>query len=250
MNRIDLEGRVAVVTGGAGEIGKAIAKRLLQSGARVWLWDLMPEGLNSATEELVAHGSVQSHCVDICSAESVNEAVAEIVRTTARLDILVNNAGISGPFLTLEEFPLEQWRRVVDVNLTGAFICSKSAIAPMRASGYGRIVNVASVAAKEGTPCLSAYSAAKAGMVAMTKALGKELAETPILVNCVTPGPTRTRMTAETPPDQLALMISKSPMKRMMEADEVAAMVAWLCSPDCSYTTGAVHDLSGGRSTY
>lgn len=250
MNKIDLEGRVAVVTGGSGEIGKSIAKRLLQSGASVWLWDLSEEGLKKACSELSPDGQAQWQRVDICDPANVEAALVRATQGGGRVDILVNNAGISGAFLPLEEYPLDEWQRVLNVNLTGAFICSKAVVPVMREGGYGRIVNVASVAAKEGTPRLSAYSAAKAGLVAMTKALGKELADTKILVNCIAPGPTRTRMTAESPPEQVALMVSKSPMKRMMEPHEVAAMVAWLCSEDCSYTTGSVHDLSGGRSTY
>lgn len=251
MNRIDLDGRVAVVTGGAGEIGKAIAARLLNSGASVWLWDRLESALQASVSALSSEGTVHSQCVDICDPASVKQAVTQIRKAAGgRIDILVNNAGVSGPFVPLAQLSLDEWRYVVDVNLTGAFVCSQAVLGAMLDGGYGRIVNVASVAAKEGTPLLSAYSAAKAGMVAMTKSLGKELATTPVLVNCVTPGPTRSRMTANSPPEQVAAMISKSPMQRMMEPAEVAAMVAWLCSGDCSYTTGAVHDLSGGRSTY
>lgn len=250
MNAIDLKNRSAIVTGGAGEIGKAIAKRLLESGASVWLWDVNKDGAKQSCIELSELGVVESDVVDICDPQAVSTALARVIDKTGRIDILVNNAGVSGTQVLLEEYELSEWRRVIESNLTGAFVCSKAVIEPMRRGGYGRIVNVASIAGKEGSPKLSAYSAAKAGMIAMTKCLGKELALSPILVNCVTPGPTRSKMTADTPPDQLALFLSKVPMQRMMEPREVAAMVAWLCSEDCSFTTGAIHDLSGGRSTY
>jgi NAD(P)-dependent dehydrogenase (short-subunit alcohol dehydrogenase family) len=251
MNAIDLRDRVAIVTGAVGEIGFAIAKRLVESGARVWLWDMSEEGLRTANSALQAHGAVDGVCaVDICDEAQVAAGVELALRKSGRIDILVNNAGISGPHAPLSEYTLAEWRKVVDVNLNGAFICTKAVLAPMTAGNYGRIVNIASIAGKEGSPFLSAYSAAKAGMIAMTKTLGRELGNSAILVNCVTPGPTRSRMTADTPPEQLKLMLSKVPMGRLMEPSEVSAMVAWLCSEDCSFSTGAVHDLSGGRSAY
>ncbi|ABE36219.1 short chain dehydrogenase family protein [Paraburkholderia xenovorans LB400] len=250
MNILDLKTRSAVVTGAAGAIGKAIAKRLLDSGAAVCLWDINEEAVKQSCAELTESGPVEWAVVDICDPLAVSVGLARVIENVGRIDILVNNAGVSGAQVPLEEYDLSEWRRVIESNLTGAFVCSQAVIGAMRAGGYGRIVNVASVAGKEGSPRLSAYSAAKAGMIAMTKSLGKELAMSPVLVNCVTPGPTRSRMTAETPKEQLALMLSKAPMQRMMEPHEVAAMVAWLCTEECSYTTGAVHDLSGGRSSY
>lgn len=250
MNAIDLRGRRAVVTGGSRGMGLAIARRLLQSGATVSVWALKDAALDAAGSELQEHGAARTQGVDVSDEAGVKDAMREAVSAMGGLDILVNSAGISGPHVPLWECSTEDWRKVIDVNLTSAFFCCRAAVPHMLQAGYGRIVNVASVAGKEGTPLLAGYSASKAGMIALTKTLAKELATSGVLVNAITPGPTRTEMLANTPPEQVKAMLSKVPMQRLLEPEEVAASVAWLVSSECSFTTGAVHDLSGGRATY
>jgi 2-dehydro-3-deoxy-L-rhamnonate dehydrogenase (NAD+) len=247
MNQIDLSGRVAVVTGAARGIGRAIAERFAASGARVALWDLDASAARSAASEIV--GAIDVAC-DVTAPATIASALAA---TEARLgppDILVNNAGISGPNHPLDEYPADEWRRVIEIDLVGVFNCCRAVVPLMRRRDYGRIVNIASIAGKEGNPNASAYSAAKAGVIGLTKSLGKELADTGIRVNCVTPAAARTDIFAQMSEAQIAYMLSKIPMGRFGLVEEIAALVAWLSSPECSFSTGGVFDISGGRATY
>ena len=250
MNKIDLAGRRAVVTGGAQGIGRAIAERLLASGAAVSLWDRDAELLASAVAELSGPGTVHSVSVDVSSAGEVEAATAATLRALGGIDILVANAGITGPNQKLWDYPVDAWQRVMEVNLNGVFLCCRAVVPLMIGQGYGRIVNVASVAGKEGNPNASAYSASKAGVIALTKSLGKELAGRDIAVNCVTPAAAKTRLFEQMTKEHIDYMLSKIPRGRFLLVDEVAAMVAWLVSQENSFTTGAVFDLSGGRATY
>jgi 3-oxoacyl-[acyl-carrier protein] reductase len=243
-----LEGQRAIVTGGSRGMGRAIAQRLLQSGARVTVWALEDAALHESRRELAAYGTVEASGVDVGKVDEIESAMQAAISAMGGVDILVNSAGISGPHLPAWQMDPQDWRRVLDVNLSSAFYCCRAAIPHMLEAGYGRIVNVASVAGKEGSPLLGAYSASKAGMIGLTKVLGKELATSGVLVNAITPGPTRTEMTANTPPAQVQAMVSRVPMNRMMEPEEVAAAVAWLVSRECSFTTGSILDLSGGRA--
>ena len=236
----DLSGRTAVVTGGSKGIGRAIVERLSEAGAQVWNWDVAPDALDG----------VAACKVDVTNAAHIERAVAQVVESTARIDILVNNAGFTGGSLTVEELDPADWRRILDVNLTGVFEVSRQVVPVMRRGGWGRIVNVASLAGKEGSPRLSAYSAAKAGVIAFTKALGKELADTNILVNSIAPAAIETDILQQMAPEYVEAMVAKSPMKRLGSVGEVAELVTWLCSDACSFSTGAVYDLSGGRATY
>jgi 2-dehydro-3-deoxy-L-rhamnonate dehydrogenase (NAD+) len=244
MNQLDVNGRVAVVTGGASGIGFAISRRLLASGARLSLWDASAEALRTVTID--AHTAL----VDVRDYASVESARDATLETLGRIDILVNSAGITGPNVVTWEYPLDGWRDVLDVNLTGTFHCVRAVAEPMHAADYGRIVNVASVAGKEGNPNAAAYSASKAGVIALTKSLGKELATTGIRVNCVTPAAVESPMFAQMTQTHIDYMLSKIPMNRFGTVDEIAALVTWLCTEECSFSTGAVFDLSGGRSTY
>jgi NAD(P)-dependent dehydrogenase (short-subunit alcohol dehydrogenase family) len=248
MNRLDFGGRHAVVTGGATGLGLAIAQRLVASGGRVTLWDRDEAGAAKAAREL--GGAAHAVAVDVADPASVQRAVAATRANAPRIDALVNSAGITGPNTTLWDYPVDAWRQVMDVNLTGLFLCCREIVPAMREAGYGRIVNIASVAGKDGNPNASAYSASKAGVIALTKSLGKELADTGIRVNCVTPAAVKTAIFDQMTPQHIQFMLAKIPMGRFGTPEEVAAMVAWLCTEDCSFSTGAVFDLSGGRSTY
>ncbi|MEC8084994.1 MAG: SDR family NAD(P)-dependent oxidoreductase [Pseudomonadota bacterium] len=243
MNRIDLAGRTAIVTGAVKGIGRAITAHLQAAGAQVIAWDIDADGL-AAMANTVAGNAV----VDIADGGQVRAAVETAVNAHGRLDILINNAGIVGPPTAALAYPEDAWRQVVDIDLTGTFLCCKAVAPQMVAAGYGRIVNIASIAGKEGTPMLAAYSAAKAGVIAFTKVLGRELAETGVIANCVAPAAIETDMAHNQDPEVLRLMIEKNPMKRLGTVDEVARMTAWLASADCSFSTGAVFDLSGGRA--
>lgn len=236
----DYSGRTAVVTGGSKGIGRAIAERFKGSGARVWVWDVSPCELDS----------VGFAPVDVTSADQIASAIDRVLADTRRIDILVNNAGFTGGTSPVEQFDPANWRRVLDVNLTGVFEVSRQVVPVMRRIGWGRIVNMASLAGKEGTPGLSAYSAAKAGVIAFTKSLAKELADTEIRVNSVAPAAIETDILKQMAPDAVQTMIEKSPLKRLGTVDEVAELVLWLCSEACSFSTGAVFDASGGRATY
>ena len=248
MNTFDLEGHKAVVTGGASGIGLAIARRLSASGARVALWDLSEAALGSATD-LLGNQSV-SQIVDVGDSGAVTAATERTLEAFGCVDILVNSAGITGPNASVEAYPLVDWERVLRVNLTGTFLTCRSLLPQMRTANYGRVVNVASVAGKEGNPNAAAYSASKAGVIALTKSLGKELAATGITINCITPGAVKTALFDQMSQAHVDYMLSKIPMGRFGTTDEIAAMVAWLCTAECSFSTGAIFDLSGGRATY
>jgi NAD(P)-dependent dehydrogenase (short-subunit alcohol dehydrogenase family) len=250
MNQIDLKERKAVVTGGAQGIGFSIGSRLVASGAAVSLWDRDEALLKKAHENLNAQGLVSFELVDVASADSVGAAAKSAVQKHGRIDILVANAGIAGPNYKSWEYPLDAWKEVIDINLTGVFLCCRAIVPYMLEQNYGRIVNVASIAGKEGNANASAYSAAKAGVIAFTKSLGKETANKNISVNCITPAAARTRIFDQLSQEHIDFMLSRIPRGRFLEVDEVNAMVAWLVSEENSFTTGAVFDISGGRATY
>ena len=253
MNRIDLDGRAAVVTGGAAGLGLGIARRLVDSGADTCIWDVNEDGLDAAVEELSAAAGgtkVTGRVADISDNSAVEAAFAGSVGDLGKVDIVVNNAGISGPNVTSWEYPIDDWDKVVDINLSGTFYVSRTAIPHMLENDYGRIVNVASIAGKEGNPKAPAYSATKAGVIGLTKALGKELAQTNVMVNCVTPAAVRTAIFDQMTQEHIDFMLSKIPMNRFGLVEEIAAMVAWLASEECSFATGGVFDVSGGRATY
>jgi len=235
----DFSGLVAVVTGGSQGIGAEIGARLRQAGATVCTWDLAADAAD-----------VDAVRVDVSDLASVEAAARGVSDRHGRLDLLVNNAGFSGPTVSLEAFDPVQWGRIISVNLVGVFNVCHAVVPIMRKAGHGRIVNIASLAGKEGTPNSSAYSASKAGVLALTKSLGKELADTGVLVNAVAPAAVRTTLLDQMTPQHVQTMIDKSPMKRLGEPREVAELVAWLCSDSCTFNTGAVFDLSGGRATY
>jgi len=245
-----LSGRRAVVTGAARGIGFGIAKRLAAEGAAVTIWDVDGAQGERAAAELRGAGEVDALAVDVSDAASVDAAARETLRRHGRVDVLVNNAGIAGPNAKTWEYPRDAWQKVLDIDLTGAFLCCQTLVPSMLERKYGRVVNVASIAGKEGNPNASAYSAAKAGVIALTKSLGKELAGTGVLVNCVTPAAVETDIFTQMTREHIQFMLSKIPMGRFGAVDEVAALVAWLASEDCSFSTGAVFDISGGRATY
>jgi 3-oxoacyl-[acyl-carrier protein] reductase len=239
-----------VVTGGAQGIGRAVTERFLRSGASVAIWD-HDAGLSQRTAaELSAHGKVIAVLADVTSWSSIEAAAKETAAKLGGIDIQVNNAGIAGPNAPVDAYPLEAWQQVIDIDLTGVFHCCRAVVPLMKAKGFGRIVNVASIAGKEGNPNASAYSAAKAGVIALTKSLGKELAGMDIAVNCITPAAAKTAIFDQMTQTHIDYMLSKIPRARFVAVDEIAAMVAWLVSPENSFTTGAVFDLSGGRATY
>ena len=248
MNSIDLKRRTAIVTGGAQGFGLAIAKRFIASGAKVMIWDNDAKLLAKTLKGL--RGQALGLAVDVADPKAVAEATRDAMRRLKRIDILVNNAGIAGMTTPLVDYPVDEWERVVRVDLTSQFLCCKYVVPHMQKRKYGRIINVSSVAGKEGNPNAAAYSAAKAGVIALTKSLGKELALTGIRVNCVTPSPARTAILRQVTQQHIDYMLSKIPSNRFVLVEEVAAMVAWLASDECSYTTGATFDLSGGRTTY
>ncbi|MEL6480571.1 MAG: SDR family NAD(P)-dependent oxidoreductase [Pseudomonadota bacterium] len=246
MNEIDLKGRRAVVTGGAQGIGRAVAERFIASGAAVTLWDV-DRALGQETAEAVGAAMVE---VDLTDWDAVRSAAARTAAEMGGIDVLVNNAGIAGMNTTVADYPVEEWRRVLAIDLDSVFHCCKAVVPGMVEAGYGRIVNVASIAGKEGNPNACAYSAAKAGVIALTKSLGKELAGHDIAVNCVTPAAARTAIFDQMTEEHIGYMLSKIPRGRFVEVPEVAAMIAWLASAENSFTTGGVFDLSGGRATY
>ncbi len=250
MNAIDLKARVAVITGGAQGIGFATAQRFLASGASVVLWDIDAARLAQAVTELAAAGPTSGETVELTDEASVAAATAATLARHGRIDILVNNAGITGGNAPTWQLSPAVWRQVVEVNLIAPFLTCRAVVPQMIAQGYGRIVNIASVAGKEGNPTASHYSASKAGLIGLTKSLGKELATHGVLVNAVAPAAARTAIFDQMAPEHIAYMLGKIPMGRLVNVAEVAAMVAWLASEDCSFSTGAVFDLSGGRATY
>jgi 3-oxoacyl-[acyl-carrier protein] reductase len=233
VNQLDFKGRTAIVTGGMQGIGAAIVKRLEQSGAKVTVWDL--EG---------------SPKVDVSASASVEHAASQAMSDLGKIDILVNNAGIAGKNVATVDYPIEEWERVLRINLTSQFLCCRAVAPHMVKAGYGRIVNIASIAGKEGNPNAVAYSASKAGVIALTKSLGKELAQSGVLVNCVTPAAAKTAIFDQMTEKHIQYMLSKIPLSRFVHVEEIAALVCWLASADCSFSTGAVFDISGGRATY
>ena len=250
MNQIDLKGRVAVITGGAQGIGYAAAERMLRSGASVVLWDIDAARLAQAENVLATLGPVSTAIVELSLEADIAAAMQAAVDTHGRIDILVNNAGITGGNAPTWELAPEVWRRVIEVNLVGPYLTCRAVVPQMVKQGYGRIVNIASVAGKEGNPNASHYSASKAGLIALTKSLAKELATKGVLVNAVSPAAAKTAIFDSMTQQHIAFMLSKIPMARFLEVGEAAAMIAWLASEECSFSTGAVFDLSGGRATY
>ena len=250
MNQIDLKDRVAVITGGAQGIGYAVAERMLRSGARVVLWDIDAERLAGAERALAELGSVSASVVELSVEADIDAAVTDAIKAHARIDILVNNAGITGGNAATWELDPAVWRRVIEVNLVAPYLTCRAVVPEMLKRGYGCIINIASVAGKEGNPNASHYSASKAGLIALTKSLGKELATKGVLVNAVSPAAARTAIFDSMTPTHIDYMLAKIPMARFLEVGEAAAMVAWLASEECSFSTGAVFDLSGGRATY
>jgi len=246
MNQIDLKNKVAVITGGAQGFGYSMVERFSKSGAKVVIWDKDEELLKTLT----LPENVSYELVDITSYDSVQKSTNATLGKNNKIDILINNAGIAGPSFKTWEYPIDQWQNVIDIDLTGLFYCCKSVVPHMIKANYGRIVNIASIAGKEGNPNAMPYSAAKAGVIALTKSLGKELADKNIAVNCVTPAAAKTRIFDQISQEHIDYMLSKIPRGRFIKVDELASMVSWLVSEENSYTTGAVFDLSGGRATY
>jgi len=250
MNQIDLNGKNAIVTGGARGIGLAITQRLLASGANVTMWDRDQSALDATAKALNLKDRVHAVAVDIAKADSVRDAGEKTIKHWQRVHILVNNAGIAGATKKLWEFTPAEWQEVIQVNLSGVFLCCHAIVPHMMANKYGRIVNIASIAGKEGNPNAAHYSASKAGVIALTKSLAKEAATTGVIVNCITPAVIETDILKQVAQSHIDYMLSKIPMGRFGLKEEAAALVAWLCSDDCSFSTGAAFDLSGGRATY
>ena len=246
MNQIDLSNKTAVITGGAQGFGYSMVERFSQSGAKVVIWDKDKELIDS----LDLPSNVIAVQTDVSSYDSIESSVKETLNKNSTIDILVNNAGIAGPSFKTWEYPIDEWQNVVDIDLTGTFYCCRAVVPHMLKNNYGRIVNVASIAGKEGNPNAMPYSAAKAGVIALTKSLGKELSDKNIAVNCVTPAAAKTRIFNQISQKHIDYMLSKIPRGRFLKVGELASMVAWLVSEENSYTTGAVFDLSGGRATY
>jgi len=250
MNQIDLNHRYAVVTGAAQGIGLSIARRLLASGTTVSMWDRDAKQLAMTAEQIGEAKKVSYEIVDVSEPQSVAAAAGATIEKYGKIDILVANAGIAGPNHKSWEYPIDAWKQIIDINLTGVFLCCRAIVPYMLQQNYGRIVNVASIAGKEGNANASAYSASKAGVIAFTKSLGKETAGQNIAVNCITPAAARTRLFEQMTQEHIDFMLSRIPRGRFLEVDEVSAMVAWLVSEENSFTTGAVFDISGGRATY
>jgi 2-dehydro-3-deoxy-L-rhamnonate dehydrogenase (NAD+) len=248
VNRLDFDGRTAIITGGAAGIGFAVAQRLVASGGRVSLWDRDSAALKSAQSSLGATTDIR--IVDVADPASVEEAAKGVSGAFRRVDALVCSAGVAGLNATTWQYPLDEWHKVIAVNLNGVFYCNRAVVPIMQERDYGRIVNIASIAGKEGNPNASAYSATKAGVIGLTKSLSKELAKSGIRANCVTPAAVRTAIFDQITQQHIDFMLSKIPLGRFGTVEEIAALVAWLCTEDCSFSTGAVFDLSGGRATY
>ncbi|MGA7983716.1 MAG: SDR family NAD(P)-dependent oxidoreductase [Burkholderiales bacterium] len=248
MNQLDFAGRSAIVTGAAQGIGLAIARRLLASGARVRIWDRDEKLLAGALPALGRDAS--GDAIDVTDASAIEKAVKSALGTLGKIDVLVNNAGIAGLNAPTVDYPLEEWHKVIAVNLTSQFFTCRAIAPHMAKARYGRIVNIASIAGKEGNPNAVAYSASKAGVISLTKSLGKELAQTGVTVNCITPAAAKTAIFDQMTEQHINYMLSKIPMGRFVQVDEVAALACWLASEDCSFSTGAVFDISGGRATY
>ncbi|MEK6423068.1 MAG: SDR family NAD(P)-dependent oxidoreductase [Burkholderia gladioli] len=247
MNRLDLQDRVCVITGGSGAIGGAIADRFVASGAKVVLWDIEGGAARTVADRLGAHASAQ---VDVTDASSVAAAAEAAFAQFGSIDVLINAAGINGPIGPVETYSIEAWRQVLDINLTGVFICCREVLPYLRRASHGRIVNLSSVGGKEGNPNQGAYGASKAGVIALTKSMSKELADTDIRINCVTPAAIESEMLRNMTAESRQFVLAKIPLGRAGRPDEVASMVAWLSTQECSFTTGAAFDLTGGRATY
>ncbi len=251
MNQLDMQGRRAVVTGGANGLGFAIVTRMLESGASVTLWDTDASSLETASSELrkrFAESAVESDVVDVTDHAAVARAATRMA--ASGVDMVVNSAGVAGPNMPLWEYPVDVWQHVMNVNINGTFNVCRELVPLMKTRNYGRIVNIASIAGKEGNPNASAYSASKAAVIGLTKSLGKELASSGITVNCITPAAVRTPIFSQMTPEHIQFMLSKIPMARFGLPEEIASLVCWLCTEDCSFSTGAVFDISGGRATY
>jgi len=246
MNSYDFDDQVAVITGGAQGIGYAVAKRMIENGAKVIIWDFDTDLAQASASEL---GATALHC-DVSDWDSVQAAAQQTENQLGRIDVLVNSAGVAGANAVVEEYPIEEWNKIMSVNLNGTFHTNRAVIAGMKQRGYGRIVNIASIAGKEGNPNASAYSASKAGVIALTKSLGKEAADFNIGVNCVTPAAARTAIFDQMSEEHINYMLSKIPRNRFVDVAEVANMICWIASAENAFTTGAVFDLSGGRATY
>ncbi len=250
MNQLDMKGRGAVVTGGGSGIGLAIAQRFAKSGASVAIWDTNPETMATAAKTLTGAPKVHTAKVDVTKIGEIEAALKSTLQVIGKVDALVNSAGVAGKSAMTWEYPVEEWIRVHDINLHGTFYCCRTVVPHMMSNNYGRIVNIASVAGKEGNPTASAYSSSKAAVIGLTKSLGKELAKNNITVNCVTPAAVRTPIFEQVPQSHIDYMLAKIPMGRFGLTEEIAAAVCWLCSEDCSFTTASTLDLSGGRATY
>jgi 3-oxoacyl-[acyl-carrier protein] reductase len=240
--------RCAVITGGAAGIGRAIVERLLAEGARIAVWDIDGKRFHEIAQQ--SNGRAIAVNVDVADADGVERAAQDTIKAFGKVDILVANAGITGPNATTWEYPVDAWKRVVDVNLNGVFLCNRALVPHMLSRGYGRIVNIASIAGKDGNPNAPAYSSTKAAVIGLTKSLGKELAKSGIIVNCVTPAAVRTAIFDQMTEQHIQYMLSKIPMGRFGNKEEVAALVCWLASEECSFSTGAAFDISGGRAVY
>jgi NAD(P)-dependent dehydrogenase (short-subunit alcohol dehydrogenase family) len=250
MNKFDFKGRVAVVTGAGRGLGLAITERLLDGGAAVSMWDMDGTTLDTQARRLGAKGKVHTAVVDVVDELQVGMAAKSTLAKLGRIDILVNNAGIAGPVRRSWEYPLEEWRKVMAVNVDGVYLCSRAVIPIMLAEKYGRIVNLASIAGKNGSPYFAPYSTSKAAVIGLTKSMGKDLAKDGVIVNCIAPTAVGTDMVKAFPQKLVDSMVEQTPMGRMASADELSSMVAWMCSEECSFTTGSVFDISGGRATY
>ena len=248
MNRLDFAGRNAIVTGGAQGIGLAIVNRLVASGARVRIWDRDQKLLAQAVAKIGS--AVSGDAIDVTDADAIARGTKSALEALGKIDVLVNNAGIAGMTKPVVDYPVDEWKRVIDIDLTGPFVCCRAVVPHMVKAGYGRIVNIASVAGKEGNPNAAAYAAAKGGLIAFTKSLGKELAQSGVLVNCVTPAAAQTAILEQVTPEFAKYMLSKIPMGRFVKVEEIAALACWLATEDCSFSTAGVFDISGGRATY
>ena len=249
MNNIDLKGRNAIVTGGSQGFGLSITKRFLESGANVIIWDIDEKTYLSAHKKL-SHKNLYFENVNVAENSEVKKGIDSAINILGKIDIFVNNAGITGPNDTTWNYPIDEWKKVIDVDLNGVFYCSKNIVPHMIENNYGRIINIASIAGKEGNPNAVAYSSAKAGVIALTKSLGKELSQHDISVNCITPSAAKTRIFEQMTEEHIGYMLSKIPRNRFVELEEVSSLVSWLSSEENSYSTGAVFDISGGRATY
>ena len=249
MIKYDLNNRVAVVTGGAQGFGLATTQRFIEAGAKVVIWDIDEEEAKKAINK-IGSKNLTYQIVDVSSFEEINKNLIEIESSHKKIDIFINNAGITGINATLEEYPIEEWKRVINLNLNSVFYCCKAVVPFMIKNNYGRIVNIASIAGKEGNPNASAYSTSKAGVIGLTKSLGKELAQKNIAVNCVTPAAAKTRIFDQMTEEHINYMLSKIPRNKFAKVEELASLVTWLSSEENSFSTAAVFDLSGGRATY